>query len=55
MGNDKLKTLDYFSCLPNHELPYVDLIWAKFFQIALLPENTLKQIKVELQMAFGFP
>ena len=47
MGNDELKTLDYFSCLPNHELQYLGPISPNCTNAP----NTLKQVKLDLQMA----
>ena len=38
MWNDELKTLDCFLCIPNHDFRYLDPTWAKFPQIALMPQ-----------------
>ena len=49
MGNDELNTLDYFFCFPNHRA----LLGHCSPNGANAP-NTLKQAKLDFQMAFGF-
>ena len=52
MWNDELKTLDYFLCLPNYDLRYLGPVWDQFSPNCPNVPNTLKQVKLEPQMAF---
>ena len=49
MGNDELSTLDYFLCLPNHDLRHFDTIFGPRSPNGANAPNTPKQVKLEFR------